>query len=229
MPPKNIADKVFYIRSAPNDGSGGTGWAVNAPSGAHYIVTNAHVCEGVLEETKDGRFVWVSSERYGPVKKKVLNISDNTDLCLIEGFKKIEGLAIAESFEVNEHLRSFGHPLLMPISGSEGVIRGIMDITVKDFEYDLLNMDRKCDLPKQFIQTFDPPEGEPPPLFFTGKVCLIIIHNAYATTLTGRPGSSGSPALNDDNEVVGVVFAVNSEHSAFMIPLSDIQEFLRPF
>lgn len=48
----------------------------------------------------------------------------------------------------------------------------------------------------------------------------------YATTAPVEPGSSGSPALNEAGEVVGVIYAKNDAEQSFMIPVSTLRTLL---
>lgn len=48
----------------------------------------------------------------------------------------------------------------------------------------------------------------------------------FATTAPVQPGSSGSPALNEAGEVVGVIYAKNDAEQSFMIPVSTLRTLL---
>lgn len=47
-----------------------------------------------------------------------------------------------------------------------------------------------------------------------------------ATTAPVKPGSSGSPALNEAGEVVGVIYAKNDAEQSFMVPVSMLRSLL---
>lgn len=48
----------------------------------------------------------------------------------------------------------------------------------------------------------------------------------FATTAPVEPGSSGSPALNEAGEVVGVIYAKNDVEQSFMVPVSTLRTLL---
>lgn len=48
-----------------------------------------------------------------------------------------------------------------------------------------------------------------------------------ATTAPVEPGSSGSPALNEAGEVVGVIYAKNDSEQSFMVPVSMLRSLLQ--
>ncbi|WP_430866988.1 S1 family peptidase [Demequina aurantiaca] len=52
------------------------------------------------------------------------------------------------------------------------------------------------------------------------------VGTVLATTAVVEPGSSGSPALNEDGEVVGVVYAKNDASQSFIVPVSTLASLL---
>ncbi len=52
------------------------------------------------------------------------------------------------------------------------------------------------------------------------------VDTVLATTAVVEPGSSGSPVLNDDGEVVGVVYAKNDSNQSFIVPVSVLNTLL---
>lgn len=50
--------------------------------------------------------------------------------------------------------------------------------------------------------------------------------SVLATTAPVKPGSSGSPALNEAGEVVGVVYAKNEAEQSFIVPVSMLRSLL---
>ncbi len=52
------------------------------------------------------------------------------------------------------------------------------------------------------------------------------VGSVLGTTAQVEPGSSGSPVLNADGEVVGVIYAKNDVEQSFMIPISTLLQLL---
>ena len=52
------------------------------------------------------------------------------------------------------------------------------------------------------------------------------VGSVLGTTARVEPGSSGSPVLDADGEVVGVIYAKNDVDQSFMIPVSTLRELL---
>src|SRR5271157_4158594 len=109
-----VASKVFEIRGGIEHSSGGaTGFAIKGLSGMSYIITNAHVCEEVLRETKSQNLLFVKKDGH-LLKRRVLEIFDTTDLCLIEGWPGVEGLSVGKDLDIGSVVYEVGHPHLMP-------------------------------------------------------------------------------------------------------------------
>jgi S1-C subfamily serine protease len=86
----SVGSKVYTIKDNPKSG-GGTGFAIQAPSGASYILTNDHVCN----VSKDKQTVLVQNESGLNMRRRILARADFTDLCLIEGIPGVEGLKLS--------------------------------------------------------------------------------------------------------------------------------------
>jgi S1-C subfamily serine protease len=63
--------------------------------------------------------------------------------------------------------------------------------------------------------------------FFSSDVC-VRSYDAWETSAATYPGNSGSPMMNRDGEVIGVIFAADGEtNRGFVIPLDVLKNFVR--
>ena len=90
----NTIANTFFIKSLPDavrQGSA-TGFAVKSPTGKVYTLTNAHVCQ----LANPAGFLSIQGPRSArAVPRRVLEIFQDNDLCLVEGMEGYEGLEIA--------------------------------------------------------------------------------------------------------------------------------------
>lgn len=232
-----VGSKVYTIRDSDRSG-GGTGFAIKAPSGITYIMTNDHVC-GV---SSDGQTVQVSNENGLKMRRSIIARSEFSDLCLIEGVPRVEGLSIGAEPMIGQIVASVGHPSLMPITLSRGEVISAEDIPIAIGAISVVNPETQkeeiipkerggipydqCLLPKhrQVYQDY-------PLLFFTVKVrfCVAVTLGAYRTNMQIQPGSSGSPVVNFWGQVVGVVFAGDRLMWGSAVSHKDLVEFLKPY
>lgn len=195
---------------------GGTGFSIQAPSGKTYIMTNAHICDmykgdkNAVIQRPDGSFI----------KRPILFISGDTDLCLIEGIDGLRGLKIASKVFTGEIIEIIGHPHLMPLNVSYGDILGTdnVDVMIGVIGYDM--PESECKQHKNKILDAES-------FFGPVKVCVEELP-AYLTTAVSMPGNSGSPVVDFSGHVVGVLFAGdNSVNWGIVVPLSDVKAFLK--
>jgi len=232
-----VGSKVYMIRDSHHSG-GGTGFAVKAPSGQSYILTNDHVCE----VSSDGRTVLVSGPE-GSMRRNIVAHDGNSDLCLIEGLPGVEGLEVAWTGpSLGDTLRVVGHPRLMPTHVSEGEITGSEDVSILMGPISVVN-------PKTGeAEQIDPKEGGVLPaqcqeakhsieavdfdmIFIVLKVnfCVMTVKDAYITSIVIHPGNSGSPVVNFWGNVEGVAFASDGTNWGRMVPIQDIKALLKNY
>ena len=199
-----VGSKVYMIRDNPNSG-GGTGFAIKAPSGKSYIMTNDHVCR----VSSNGTHVLVTGDDVN-MYRRIIAHDPNSDLCLIEGIPGVEGLDVATSGpSLGDYVSVVGHPALLPKHVSYGEITGQEDISILKGPMSVLNPEtmqeeqidpkrggitqEQCQLNKQSQEMI-----EMDMMFFKIKVrfCVETVRKAYTTGIVIFPGNSGSPLVN---------------------------------
>lgn len=198
------AESVVKILNAEETG-GGTGWVTYARTGARVIVTNDHVC-GIE------RGGLVTIEQYSGEKslRHVIKRNFLRDLCLIEGVSAPALTLANKSPKPFDAVKVMGHPLLKPTAPSYGQYtkNGIVPV---GFHPDELGA---C---PATATKFDG---------FFGSFCIQKMELSY-TTVPIYPGNSGSPVVNKDGEVIGVMNSADSQSNQGMfIPLPFIKEML---
>ena len=173
-----------------NGMGGGTGFEVLSNSGNKYTITNRHVCLAGAIVAKVGNV---------RILLRIREISDKTDLCILEPIPDLPALRLAkQSAHNDDNIDIYGYGWLMPVQHTEGRWVSIL------------------------------PDG--PYMQSLGLNQLGVPSMAYATA-TVTLGNSGSPVLNSDGDVVGIVFATGEKiaNRSLIIPLEDIKDFLSKY
>jgi S1-C subfamily serine protease len=162
---------------SPDNKTAGTGFHVKALSGAVYILTNKHVCEGAI----DGELL--ISTGVDIQYRKVVAIAPLGDLCLVKPTQKI-GIDVAED-----------HSLITPILqiGYGGGNAASSQIAFMRSKHIVPICNRL------------PPVDEREALFGGKLECVLT--QVYAYDFLARGGASGSPIMSLDGELVSVLFA----------------------
>lgn len=195
--------------------AGGTGFQVNW-RGHQYTMTNDHVCQ---DASPDHSMV-AESPLTRTHKLYVLATSSYTDLCLLTPVPELPALEMGrENFKKGEPLVILGHPNLEPLKASHGYAGPIRKIEVMLGWIQSAEDIAKCQLPKNRIRNI-----------FLGLLiaCTIEVRSQQTNALI-RPGSSGSPVLDQAGYVRGIAFAAARDERADIIPLNDALKFLREY
>lgn len=192
-------------------GSHGTGFFIKGESGTIYILTNSHVCE----ISEDGKTIYVQQDNKKPVPKHIIAISDITDLCLVESFNRAPYLKLAATYGILDEVMAFGYPASYGFAPSKGVL--LRESVTRTLDFLILNRrdNARCSGAKYEVLNY-----------LGQKLCVLKIRS-LDTTLTIIGGNSGSPVVNFWGNVVGIVFAANTEYRwGVIIDQKEIKEFL---
>ena len=225
-----VESKIYRIKDSPTSG-GGTGFAVKAPSGNTYILTNDHVC-GV---SKDGEHVMVETESGAYISRRILSRSDFTDLCLVEAIPGVEGMSLGSDPSPGDTLYVVGHPSLLPLTMIRGeyigredvdIIKGVISAKGPDGVSIEVPGAKQCQGEKNVIE-----ENDVQSFFGAYHVtfCLNVTRAAYTTNAQIQPGSSGSPIFSFFGNVNGVIFAGDQMGWGRAVSRTDIVRFLKMY
>lgn len=212
-----VGSRVFMVTKS--NGAGGTGFAVTTPSGHVRILTNDHICADAAKEGK----LYLSGRAHYNYQVKILARSSKTDLCLLEAPNYIPGLDLAKEYFIGDQVRVVGHPDLMPLTVSPpGDIIYITSTNLSGEYKGIYQVDNNemggCDLSDSKYRVYTKNKK---------KFCSIFVPNIIQTNIITRKGNSGSPLVNFQGDVVGVVAGIDKLNWGLAVTLEDVVEFLQ--
>lgn len=209
-----VGERTYKMVNPENHKSGGTGFAVQAASGKTYMLTNAHVCR-VTEEP----YLYAMQGERG-VRLPILDISESTDLCILDTAPGQEGITLAASAGSGTQAYLVGHPHLQPLTLKIGYLAQQENVLINY----CMGIGSSTSTEEFFVQPYSTLQ----PLQFEALFndCVKAIHSQVAT-LESRPGNSGSAVTNREGELIGVLFAGNGTGGlSLLVPLEDVRDFL---
>lgn len=229
---QEVGSRVYLIKDSLNSG-GGTGFAIKAPSGINYIITNDHVCD----LSKDTKTVLVLNDFGLSMRRKILKKSIYSDLCLIEGLPNVEGLSLGKEPKIGDTVVYVGHPSLLPITTSRGEIISIKNVFALNGIIARWSIDTEkwepgeialadCLLPKNKNLETNMPISN---VNTYVRICITVIKGAYRTNMFVRTGASGSPVVDFLGNIIGVVFAEDKVGWGSLVSHKDLVNFLKDY
>lgn len=201
-----IRDRVVMLKG---DVGGCTGIEVKAASGKIYTLTAGH-CKGI---TTTGVYK-ATLEDGSEVELKKVAISVKDDLMLLTAASD-KSIDIATSIFQHQPIHTMTHGELYPSHRSDGEI--LEERIIQVAMYPLLT-EEDTDQCRKDGNTMGFS-------FFEGPVCVANLLNLMSTARV-RPGSSGGPALNDANQLIGIVSTTEESGISGLVPLRIIQQFM---
>lgn len=191
--------------------NGGTGAVVYGKSGKKYILTNWHICVLSNYHVTELEAKFEDGQK---VSGHIVYTSLDSDLCaaLLRDSADLPALSLARSVK-NVEVASRGYPAGV-LTESHGILKGKVAWSYEVYP------DVVGPCPKASTITYD--------LRGNVKSCTV----RWVSTLTNlysKPGSSGSPVVDDSGFLVGVISSEGGGEGVFaggMVPFEDVKAFM---
>jgi hypothetical protein len=149
---------------------------------------------------------------------KVLRLSKNTDLCLLEGADFLKSVKIAKKIIPDELIFTRGYPYDRYQITQAGVYKGPTEVQIKWPK-------EECAEDKYFLEKrkFKSQFG------IEQTICIATFDDMIFTTILSGPGASGSPIINERGELVGVISMIHTRgvNWAIGVSLEDVKKFIK--
>lgn len=201
----------------------GTGFYITAPSNKTYILTNRHICNKAKDD-----ILYVAPYAYNKVfSTKILKISLDRDLCLMESVGDIKGFRSLRDASSIDKFHTLGHPHAQQLTYFEGFMVGWETSYLQEIIHDVDDTGHRFTIEECLSYRNGKVAIFASPLFYLVKVC-VTVERSITTTIPTAPGQSGSPVFDNFGRIIGVIFATsNNLHFGSIIPAEFINEFLK--
>lgn len=204
------------VKVMVSDNGGGSGFAIKAASGKHFIATNKHVCDAAPKG-----WVKIVSNSGMEAWKRVIYIDKQHDVCLVEGDERLAPLKMGTAPVQGDHHYIVGYPGLRPLTVQIGEFVGFENVEILD---EAITNKKQCN---GEIYTLNPFEQY---LYGREWVC-IKKYKSFSSSAVAYGGNSGSPVVNKYGNVIGILFAGprDQEHVSYLVPGYELQRVLNKF
>lgn len=210
-------DKVYTLYVSVPGNFTATGFAVKADNGV-YLTTAGHVCA-----TKGQSLIYASDDKplnFYIAEPKNFKIYKSHDLCVIAKLEQdAPAFTVTSEVDTAVNYYAMGHPNGYPLVTTQGNILGIVNAEIPTPHIPI----QLCVAPRYSIGVVKDEHGA------LQSVCLFK-GPFYVTSIPATYGSSGSPVINSNSELVGVVSTADHESPsnwAGVVPLEEIRHFLK--
>jgi S1-C subfamily serine protease len=212
------ADKVYRVEIAGNFIA--TAFALENGNEDKFLVTAGHVCDGMLsKKIKPLPQTARSGANVIKIDNSKLYLSGNHDLCVISKLSDdAKAFKLSSNTQELEEVVVVGHPAGIPLAAIKGSVVGsdVMEMPTQRSK-DKCSGSAYSWQKVEMVTMFGPVKFE---------ACMFKAVSV-STTLTVAPGNSGSPVLNADGEVIGVLSAMNTNIPAgfgVVVPVEILQK-----
>lgn len=208
---------IMYVAAVELDGrvGHGTGFHVTSSKGKQFLITAQHVCKD--PNTKVNMVIY---DVYGnEYPTSIVKMSKDRDLCALMAVGKFNSFVLQEDLPDLSSLYQIGYPKDYPLMINSGEVVGIVNGV-----FERLSTEEDC-----VGGTYNRTVMEITIGVITNTTDLSTCEYQYKllqTTVSVRPGFSGSPIMNIRGQAVGMTVQGDPGNWGRAITASDIETFI---